>query len=256
MTLTEEFSKAVHDLRALGQRDLVMFVLRHAESAGQKRQELYKTLGDNHLPITRLGVRQGNAVGQILARLIDEAGLENVRLISSTGHRSTRTMVEIFRSLDQDTYVNVDARLDKQKFGKFDGLFSSAERAAAYPEDFAVFDAVKNQPNGIFYAQPPEGESIRMVQDRMRPFFTERKAHGSPTIVVTHGTNALCLEDIALDRGVEWIIDRLDTRPNCAIRMITGNEHDGYRARTICTDPIAMLKQIKKNDPPLGGPTP
>ena len=248
MTLTEEFSKAVLDLRALKPRDLVMFVLRHAESAGQNQQELYKTLGDYHLPITPLGVRQANAAGRILDRVIEEAALENVRLISSTGHRSTRTMVQIFRHLDQDTYVNVDQRLDKQKFGLFDGLFTSAERAAACREEFEIFKHDKNT-RGVFYVKPPQGESIEMVQDRMRPFFEERRIQGSPTIVVTHGTNALCLEDIALDRGVDWIVDRMDTRPNCAIRMITGNAEDGYTARTICTDPIAMLRELKQKAP-------
>lgn len=250
MTLTEEFSKAVHDLRALDERDMVMFVLRHAESAGQKKQELYKTVGDSHLPITKLGVRQAHAAGEVLARLVDAAGLDNVRLISSTGHRSTRTMVEIFRSLDQDTYVNVDRRLDKQKFGKFDGLFTSEERAAAHPKGFAKFQQVKEK-RGIFYARPPEGESMRDVQKRMVPFFEEHAKRGGTTIAVTHGTNALCLEDIALHRGVQWIIDRLDTRPNCAIRMITGNGDEGYRARTICINPITMLRKLQQ-----GGPAP
>lgn len=253
MTLTEEFASAVRDLRALRKRDIVMFVLRHAESAGQGQQELYKTLGDYHLPITRLGVRQANAAGDILAGLIAHSGLENARLISSTGHRSTRTMVEIFTHLAPDTYVNVDPRLDKQKFGDFDGLFTSAEREAACPEGFKKFQKMKEK-RGLFYARPPNGESMRDVQKRMTPFFEERAERGGVTIAVTHGTNALCLEDIALGRGVKWIIDRLDTRPNCAIRMITGNRKDGFTARTICTDPIATRAALAERAPVAATP--
>ena len=177
MTLTEEFSKAVHDLRALAERDMVMFVLRHAESAGQKQQELYKTLGDNHLPITSLGVRQANAAGQILARLIDAARLENVRLISSTGHRSTRTMVEIFRSLDQDTYVNVAGGFEIDEpatdLGVVAALLSS-QRNVPLRADVAVFGEV-----GLL----GEVRSVSQADLRAR----EAAALGFRRIVVPHG---------------------------------------------------------------------
>ncbi|PZQ49073.1 MAG: hypothetical protein DI551_00015 [Micavibrio aeruginosavorus] len=249
-TLIDIFDKAVQDLRGLKDDDFVMFVLRHAESLGQKEQDAYRTMGDGNIPITDLGVQQGRAAGTILSILGERADLKNIQLISSQGHRSTRTTFEIFYMMVQqhkDLYVNFDHRLDKQKFGDFDGLFTSAERAVACPDTFPAFQEAKER-RGIFYARPPNGESICDVQNRMIPFFEERKKHGGATIVVTHGTNALCLEDIPLHRGVQWIVDRLDTRPNCAIRMITGNERDGYSARTICTDPIALLAEIEKKN--------
>lgn len=251
MKLTGVFDGAVRDLRGLQDNDLVMFVLRHAESLGQKDIKYYKTLGDNHLPLTGLGVEQARAVGKIIDRLAFEAGIQDLKMFSSTGHRSSRTAVEIFNQQTKRPYTDFDARLDKQKFGKFDGLFTKEERAAACPEDYPVFKDEMAKLRGVFFARPPEGESIKDVQDRMVPFFEERAKSGGASIVVTHGTNALCLEDIALDRGVDWIIERLDTRPNCAIRMITGNGRDGYRARTICTDPIAMLRQLVNKYPGL-----
>lgn len=249
--LAQQFDAAIHDLRTLERGSFVMFVLRHAESLGQKRQKVYKTLGDGNIPLTPLGVRQAEAAGAILSHIISQSNLRHVQLISSTGHRSTRTTVEIFNQLPRDTYINFDARLDKQKFGDFDGLFTSQERMAACPDTFPAFKKDKDE-RGIFFARPPNGESIEDVQARMRPFFIERAAQKNPTIVVTHGTNALCLEDIALNRGVQWIVDRLDTRPNCAIRMITRDSHGVYTASTICTDPIAMREELCAL--PLGAP--
>ena len=243
--LGETFGQAVQDIRALRPRDMVMFVLRHAESLGQKEQKAYKTYGDQNIPLTALGVQQANATGVILQMLIEQGNIRDVELCSSTGHRATRTMVELNKWLEQGRSLKFDARLDKQRFGDFDGLFTSKERAAACPETFPIFQKEKEE-RGIFFARPPNGESIEDVQKRMIPFFQERKAIGGTTIVVTHGTNALCLEDIALNRGVKWIVDRLDTRPNCAIRMITGNDADGYAAKTICTDPIAMIQDVRK----------
>lgn len=241
------FGRGVQGLLRAEKGDTTLFVLRHAESLGQKDRETYKTLGDKHIPLTPLGIEQAQAAGILLSRLIQQAGLQGVQLISSTGHRSTRTTVEIFNSLQQDTYINFDERLDKQKFGKFDGLFSSAERKAACPQEYPAFERDMEE-HGIFYARPPEGENIRDVQLRMLPFFREQEARGGTTIVVTHGTNALCLEDIALHRGVAWITDRIDTRPNCAIRMITGNADRGYHATTICTNPVSYLQGLKKRE--------
>jgi 2,3-bisphosphoglycerate-dependent phosphoglycerate mutase len=237
--LIEDFDRAIKGLRTLDRGSFVMFVLRHAESLGQKKQRVYKTLGDGNIPLTPHGVRQAEAAGVILAHIIEQSNLRHPQLISSTGHRSTRTTVEIFNQLPRDTYINFDSRLDKQKFGDFDGLFTSEERMAKCPDTFPLFKKDKEE-RGIFYARPPNGESIEDVQMRMRPFFAERAAQKSPTIAITHGTNALCLEDIPLDRGVKWIVDRLDTRPNCAIRMITRDKDGAYSASTICTDPIQM----------------
>lgn len=247
--IRSHFDRAVQNLLRAAKNDTVLFVLRHAESLGQKDRDAYRTLGDRHIPLTQLGIQQAGAAGTLLSMLIHHAGLEDVQLISSTGHRSMRTTVEIFNNLPKDTYINSDERLDKQKFGKFDGLFSSAERRAACPQEYPAFEK-EMATNGIFFARPPEGESIEDVQMRMLPFFRERETRGGTTIAVTHGTNALCLEDIALHRGVGWITDRIDTRPNCAIRMITGNQDTGYHATTVCTNPVSYLQNLAKRGMP------
>jgi 2,3-bisphosphoglycerate-dependent phosphoglycerate mutase len=249
--LVEDFDRAIKGLRTLDAGTFVMFVLRHAESLGQKKQQVYKTMGDGNIPLTPHGVRQAKAAGVVLSYILEQSRLGHAQLISSTGHRSTRTTVEIFNQLESDTYINFDARLDKQKFGDFDGLFTSEERMAACPDTFPVFQKSKEE-RGLFYARPPNGESIEDVQMRMRPFFTERVTQPLPTVIVTHGTNALCLEDIALDRGVQWIVDRLDTRPNCAIRMITRDRAGAFAASTICTDAVQMYEALCQRAPRAG----
>ena len=253
-SLTANFTKAAAFINNAKPDDIILFVLRHGESLGQIDRTAYQSIGDYYLPLTERGVQQAEASGFILDSLIDRTKLKDVRIISSKGRRSAFTAHEIFDVMRPDHYVSFeyDTDLDKQKFGKFDGLFSSAERKAKCPEEFAKFELQLQQEHGAFYARPPEGESIGDVQKRLRGFFNDVQNRRTPVIAITHGTNALCLEDIPLKRGKQWILDRVDTRPNCAIRLITGGEDSGYRALTISTDPIATVAALVKDG--HGGP--
>lgn len=247
--IRSHFDRAVQNLLHAEKGDTIMLVLRHAESLGQKHREAYKILGDNDIPLTPYGSEQAAAAGVLLSMLIGHAGLKTVQLRSSTGRRSMQTADGIFRMLPEGIDIKSDTRLDKQKFGKFDGLFSAAERKAACPQEYPAFETDMEE-RGIYYARPPEGESIHDVQLRMLPFVREQEQNGGTTIAVTHGTNALCLEDTLLHRGANWITDRIDTRPNCAIRMIAGNPDRGYHAMTVCTNPVTYLQSLIKRGMP------
>src|SRR5690606_24398064 len=91
-----------------------------------------------------------------------------------------------------------DPRLDKQKFGLFDGLFTRKERFETHPEAYKAY-AEQEMREGEFYARPPEGESIADVQTRIADAVADLQRRPIPTIIVTHGTNTLCIENILMD---------------------------------------------------------
>lgn len=245
--LTNEFTDATRILEERSENDLALFVLRHGESLGQVDISAYKTIGDDKIPLTARGKLQAIAGGRILSALAEQIGFSDMRIITSTGQRSTRTALELFNALDPSHLptLSYDTRLDKQKFGKFDGLFTSAERRAVHPRDYKIYET-HLQAEGLFHARPPQGESIGDVQARVSDFIDNLKGTHMPTILVTHGTNALCIENALLDRGEEWVLGGIDTRPNCSIRLLAGNAEKGYTAHTISNDPVRDQKAVNQ----------
>lgn len=239
-TLRNTFASVAAILKQVRENDLVLFVMRHGESLGQVDISAYRSLGDENLPLTNNGVRQAAAGGRILSALADQLGFSSMRVISSNGKRSASTARVVFRALEPEHKISVtfDERLDKQKFGKFDGLFSSAERREKCPEEFEIYQT-QLRTEGLFHARPPQGESIGDIQVRARDFLGGLRGTPMPTILVTHGTNALCLENELLGHGQEWVLAGIDKRPNCSIRLLAGNATEGYRALNISDTPVA-----------------
>lgn len=245
--LSAEFNKALQTLRNLRGHDLALFVLRHGESLGQVDINAYKTIGDDNIPLTQRGRRQAIAGGKILSALADAFGFANMRIITSTGQRSTRTALELFNAVNPGHLpsLSYDARLDKQKFGKFDGLFTAQERREKHPQDYIVYETQLNA-QGLFHARPPQGESIADVQERINTLIEDLRGTHMPTVLVTHGTNTLCIENALLGRGESWVLGGIDTRPNCSIRLITGRSENGYKAHTISNDPMADQTAVRR----------
>lgn len=240
-------------ISAAKDHDVVLFTLRHGESLGQKNINAYKALGDDALPITKLGVRQSIAAGKLLAQACYMAGIPKVDMRTSTGERSSTTaelMYEFMNGRQLEVSLQDDVRLDKQKFGAFDGYFTSAEREANAPEAYARYMA-EEKPKGEFYARPPGGESIADVRDRIRLAINDYVQSPIPVIAVSHGTNTLCAEDVLLHRGEDWVLQGLDKRPNCSIHMIYGSPERGYRAQIIADDPLLWAREFTNQQPRL-----
>jgi probable phosphoglycerate mutase len=72
-----------------------------------------------------------------------------------------------------------DARIIEMDWGDWEG-----ERRAELAQTLG--DAFRqNEARGLDFT-PPNGESPRMVQDRLKPFFKEIAAKGRPTVAVSH----------------------------------------------------------------------
>lgn len=239
----QNFEAASRLLGTNPDKELVLFVLRHGESLGQKDPRAYKALGDDALPITRHGVSQSIAAGKLLSSLCLSSGFKRVDVRTSTGERSGMTALLISEIMDTTQlriHFREDRRLDKQKFGAFDGYFTTAARKANVPEAYRKYET-DEKPKGDFHARPPGGESIADVQDRVAEALEEIIEKPVPTVLVTHGTNALCVENILMNRGEEWVLASQDQRPNCSIHMLCGKPGEMQHI-TVADDPLSWSK--------------
>lgn len=240
MYLNKSFCDAVEAASTTAPDELILLTLRHGESLGQRNIAAYKELGDHAIPITRLGIRQSIAAANIIGRLSFAAKFNSLQIISSTGERAETTaeiLYDVLIGTRKDLALLKDGRLDKQKFGRFDGFFSDEERARSVPADYQTY-LREEAPKGKFFARPPKGESIADVQDRMEECLAELMKNPKPTIIVTHGTNTLCIDNILLGLGEEWVLDNIDKRPNCSVHLITGSAEGGFKKTILAQKPL------------------
>ncbi len=246
-TLGSAFSTAAERLLCLTDKDFLLFVLRHGESQGQKNQDLYKELGDERIPLTPTGYKQSRNAGITISSLLDPASPQQPVIVTSTGERSLATGASILHVMIRRGFTAAfipDRRLDKQRFGKFDGLFTNKERQKCWPEEYGLYNAQERN-DGAFFARPPDGESIADVQDRLEDFLKSLPYDGCPRIIVTHGTNTLCIDNVLMNYGEEWVLSNQDLRANCAIRMISGNFNDGFSVLDIEDNPQNLDKNFQ-----------
>lgn len=220
--------------------DKYIFVVRHGQSEGQLHPELYGTVGDTGLVLTPQGYQQARRTGSLLESFHEQARLESpLSLHFGLSIRTNQTAEGIISSSNNivTSATSPDERLDKQAFGLFDGMLTSAERAEKLPDAFAQYkqDLLEKGP---FKVRPPEGESIQDVLMRIHNFDREILKDPNPSVVVTHGLQALCIEADLLGHDENWIMDRADTIENGSIRLIYGNEKTGFQAASICENPL------------------
>ncbi len=229
--LSLSFNTACKILHEMSNEDIALFVLRHGESLGQKDANLYKRLGDDRIPLTKTGYKQSRRAGIILSTLFSLARTKSPVVLSSTGERSLATGAAILHVLISHGFTTPflpDRRLDKQKFGEFDGLFSDKERSENCPAAYSAYK-LEEEKFGTFYVRPPGGESIHDVQNRIEDCLTSIPADGAPRVIVTHGTNTLCIENITCQFNESWVLENQDKRENGAIRVIVGSFKRGFK---------------------------
>ncbi|HRQ61173.1 MAG TPA: histidine phosphatase family protein [Alphaproteobacteria bacterium] len=192
-----------------------LYAVRHAQSVGQVNRSAYISPGDQLIPLTDLGHQQAHDKGVELSAKFAGAAKDGtpVTILHSTCTRATQTAEGIFSSFAGAT-IQADARLDKQKFGLFNGQFSDAEREAANPEAYARYKA-DLAAFGPFYVRPPEGESIADVYARNAELVREIENKPGIYILVTHGLPHLCIQAFTSGHNEAWILEREDTIKNC-----------------------------------------
>lgn len=195
----------------LGRINPVIF-LRHAQSEGQLDASLYRTKGDANLDLTAEGRAQAEKIGKHLADAFHKAGWEAPMIISGESLRAQATANGVAKAFNDDGFMT-DTRINKQSFGKFDGMLTSAEKLEKVPDLYKAYKEQEAQ-LGKLAVTPPEGESILDVIERVRSFLIDAAETKTPIIAVTHGLQMLCAEKITEDKSDEWLLNAQDSVKN------------------------------------------
>ena len=197
-----------------------IWIVRHGESAGNvARREAYErgehqialTTRDMDVPLSSLGERQSEAVGQWFRENADAPDV----ILSSPYVRARRTAELIGRAAEWNVPIIEDERLREKEFGIIDTL-TSAGIVSRHPEQAAFRKSL-----GKFYHRAPGGESwcdvilrLRSVSDSLRLEYS-----GCRVLIVCHTVVVLCFRYL-LEKLTEQeilAIDREHDVANCSI---------------------------------------
>lgn len=207
-----------------------LYATRHGQSQGQLDIEQYRLLGDDNIPLTELGHRQSHHTGE----LINQFQIKVASLEHSTSLRATQTGLDILNALKTtpENGIVAEPRIDKQKFGLFDGYFSDTERSQVCPAAYEQYQKDLKQ-FGPLATRPPGGESILDVAERVGRFLREAGQSGKPHIVVSHGLVILTIEALLLKRSEDWLLEHQDTTVNAELTHFAKHKSGIYLKETI-----------------------
>ena len=198
-----------------------LFLIRHAESAGNVAREL--ALASNALvididsrdcdvPLSPLGERQAAALGQWCARHIEPVDA----VLSSPYVRAQQTSAIALRDAGWDDIpIVADERLREKEFGMLDRLTRGGIEHR-FPEQ-----AEMRRVLGKFYYRPPGGESWTDVILRLRSVIDTltREYNNCRVAVVSHQVIVLCFRYLFEGLTEEQIlaIDAAGDVANCSV---------------------------------------
>jgi len=170
-----------------------LFIVRHGETAASRARRF---AGTQDVPLTEVGVRQGEAIAQALAG-------HPVTAVYSSPLECARTSAEIIAKphrLD----VRIDRAFREMAFGPWEGL-SQEEAEAGFPEAWGQW---RKAPGTLVL---PGGEPLGAVADRVgRGLERLAAAHAQRTLVLV--SHAIVVRPIvlgALGLGLDrlWAVD-------------------------------------------------
>lgn len=164
----------------LSHRPQRIILVRHGESLGNLDKAAYERIPDSKIPLTRLGVEQGEEAGKQIRAII---GSDSVRFIYSPYTRTQQTLSCILKAFEgQSVELSSEPRLREQDFGNFQQV---EEMEEVYKE---------RQKFGRFYYRFPNGEAGTDVFDRVSHLWGRlthiMDDHEQPVrniVLVTHG---------------------------------------------------------------------
>jgi broad specificity phosphatase PhoE len=142
-----------------------LVAIRHAPTAWNAERKLQ---GRTDIPLS--------VAGETAARAwrIDPSWI-GYRIISSPLTRAATTARLLFPGRE----IATDARLIEMSFGAWEGKTLAALR------DQPGREAECRERMGLDF-RPPDGETPREMQTRLRPLLAEIAAHGAPTVIIAH----------------------------------------------------------------------
>ena len=184
-----------------------IYYIRHGETDWNAQGRLQ---GGLDIPLNDLGREQAAEAGIILAGLLarERRSAQSLSYVASPLGRARRTM-ELVRgelNLPPSDYA-LDDRLREIGYGRWEGS-TPVQMRASDPEIFARRHADK------WTVPPPDGESYRAVEVRMRDWYDQLTAD---TVAVAHGGTARALmvalgletpavaADLGIEQGVVYV---------------------------------------------------
>lgn len=187
----------------------VILYARHGETDWNAE---HRFQGQREVPMNAKGLAQARSHGSRLAGAgID---LSDFRFVSSPLGRARETMRLIRTGLGLDPEgFTTDPVLLEASYGDFEGMTYS-EMAAAHP-DFVEWRA-RDRWNSL----PPNGESLAMVRERVRPFLDGLR---NDTLIVAHGALGRAVRQLLLGLDEEEAA-HFDFPQDCVFRFENGRE--------------------------------
>ncbi len=213
-----------------------LLLARHGQSAGNVARDAAEAQNlavidiagrDMDVPLSELGERQANALGEWLFRL-EEGGRPTVALCSP--YKRARDTAQIALNAaglgDGSVPLIVDERLREKEFGVLDRLTPLGIQEH-YPEQAAFRKAL-----GKFYHRPPGGESWCDVILRLRSVLDTltREHRGERVFLVAHQVVVLCFRYL-MERMTEEQVLAIDKETQIANCAVTLYEFDGSKGR-------------------------
>jgi broad specificity phosphatase PhoE len=232
-----------------------LVLVRHGQSTGNLADARARTTHsevvdvgerDADVPLSPLGHRQAQAVGQWLATAPEAPAPPEVVVCSpyARAHDTARAIAAAARAEGHDVPdPRTDERLRERDLGWWDGLTGAGVRAR-FPEE-----AERRRRIGKFYYRPPGGESWCDVALRVRSVLSSlREEHpGQRVLLVSHQAVImnfrLVLED--LDERSLLAIDAEDPLANCSVTSYGGGP-EGLRLRL--AGDTAAVRDVKVTD--------
>ena len=202
-----------------------LWIVRHGESAGNVARDAAQAAGaqridiperDVDVPLSPLGLQQGEALGRWFAQMPDG---ERPNLVLASPYRRALQTAEAIRAaggLAVDTpRILLDERLREKEFGVLDRL-TRAGIEALHPEQAQLRSEL-----GKFYHRPPGGESWCDVILRLRGALDTLSLHhgGRRVLVVAHQVVVLCARYLLEDMDETGIlgVDAEGDVANCGV---------------------------------------
>lgn len=196
-----------------------ILLIRHGKSEGNADKNLYDTIPDFALKLTKEGIEQAKQAGQEIKQII---GRETLHAYVSPYHR-TRQTYQYIQAYIQENVIKAfeDPRLREQDWGHL------------RPPN--LNDEIIQARNGFstFYYRIPDGESGADVYDRVSTFLEtmhrdfQQADYPENVLIVTHGMTLR----LFLMRWFHWSVEEFESlcNPhNCQIVIMQKDANERY----------------------------
>ena len=163
---------------------MTRFIARHGETVFNAAGRMQGSAP--HTPLTRLGFRQAEAMGEALRRRLGPAPA--IELWASPTGRALQTLAVIAEHLELDWHAaRTDARLAEVDVGDWGGIY--------YRDLVAEHGPIVDPDTGMFRTVPPGGESYGAVAARLSAWLGELDGE-KVRLVVMHGMSSRVLRGL------------------------------------------------------------